>query len=270
MKTRLVYTLLVLCGLIACTPTTSDNSQQLLDDATSHFSSGKYSTAKLLIDSIHTHYPKKIEIRKQARQLFFQIEKEETIRTLAYMDSVIPTLQAEWDQKAKKFVLTDTTYLPKPFYQHKTFAKQAPCTTLTCEIDQQGGMHLISSYNGRALDHIALKVAYKDIYAETDTIPLGNVYNNQFTDLGIRWEYLTFDTDKQANVIGFIEMYADNTLKVTLHGKRNYTYYLPKSNAIAIKESAYFAQLTAQLHQLKQEYQKLTDKKIWLDQNLAL
>jgi hypothetical protein len=45
---------------------------------------------------------------------------------------------------------------------------------------------------------------------------------------------------------------------------------LPKSNAIAIKESAYFAQLTAQLHQLKQEYQKLTDKKIWLDQNLTL
>ena len=266
MKTKIAYTLLILCGCIACTPTVSDNAKPLLDDAISHYANGMYNTAKMLIDSIHATYPKNVEVRRQARNLLFQIEKDETNRTLAYMDSILPIMQSDWEKTQAKFVITDTTYLPKPYYQHKTFAKQAPGTTLYCEVAEQGDMQLISSYQGQTLDHVALKVTHGDVYAATDTLPIGSVYNNQFTDLGVRWEYLTFDTGRQADVAGFIAMYADKTLKVTLYGKRKYTYYLSKASAKAFKESVDFASQTKQLYQLKQEYKKLTDKKIWLEQ----
>ncbi len=269
MKTKIAFLLFSVYVCVACTTTTSDNASQLLDEATSHYTKGQYNTAKLLIDSIHNTFPRRIDVRKEARNLLYQIEREETERTLLYLDSVMPLLRQQWQNECKQFVMTDTTYLPKPVYQHKTLYKQQPATTLLCEVDEQGNLSLISVYNGRVLDHVMVKVTYKDIYAQTDSVLTNSVYNYRFTDLGSRWEYVTFDKNKQADVLGFISMYADETLKVTLSGIRNYTYYLAKSGARAIKETHIFAHTTAQLYQMQQEYKKLIDKQLWLENKLS-
>ena len=69
MKMRIAFLLLVLCGCMACTPTVSNKAQNLLDKATSHYTKGEYHTAKILVDSIHTQFPREIALRKQARIL---------------------------------------------------------------------------------------------------------------------------------------------------------------------------------------------------------
>lgn len=269
MKTKIALLLFSVCACIACTPTTSDNALQLLDEATSHYIKGQYNSAKLLIDSIHGTYPRRIDVRKEACNLLYQIERDETDRTLVYLDSVMPMLRQQWQTECKQFVLADTIYLPKPVYQHRNLYKQQPTTTLLCEVDEQGNVSLISVYNGRSLDHVSVKVACKDIYAQTDSVLTTSVYNYRFADLGSCWEYVTFDKIKQSDVLGFISMYADEPLKISLFGKRTYTYYLSKTSARAIKESLLFAQTTAQLYQMKQEYKKLIDKQLWLENKLS-
>lgn len=261
--------LLIMCGCIACTPTVSNKAKNLLDKATSHYSKGEYNTAKLLVDSIHTHFPRNIEERKKARILMFNIEYEETARNLLYLDSIIPLAWQQWNDMAIDYVLLDTAYVEKKTYQHKEFQKQAPSTTLFCEVTELGDINLISINAGHARNHVALKVSASDVYANTQEVSVNNVYNNQFTDLGIQWEYVTFDKNTQAEVPGFIELYANQNITVSLKGDRNYTYLLQRNNAQAIAASVQFARQTALCRQLQSEYKKSTEKLAWIKQKLV-
>lgn len=269
MKTRVAFMLLLLWGLIACTPTVSNKAKNLLDKATSHYSKGEYNTAKAFIDSIHLQFPRNIEIRKKARVLMFNIEYQETARNLHYLDSIMPILQTQWDSMAVNYVLLDTNLVKNKTYQHKKLYNKAPSTTLTCEITDQGNLNLISINAGNARNHVAVKVSANDVFADTQEVTVNNVYNNQFTDLGIQWEYVTFDKNTQGEVPGFIALYADKTIKVTLLGERNYFYFLPKEHAKAIAESVIFAQQTAMCKQMNTEYKKSTDKLSWIKQKLV-
>ena len=268
MKTRVACMLLILWATIACTPTMSNKAQDLLDGATSHYSKGQYAIAKQLIDSIHAQFPKNIVMRKQAQALMHRIEAQEVTRNLAYFDSVIPLVKAQWDSAVTHFVMLDTLYQTEKLYKHKTLHQQQPATGLYCEVNTQGQLYLVSVYTGRVLDHTHVTVLCQDVYAQTLPVATNNVYNNRFTDLGIRWEYVTFDQHNQNNVLGFIATYANQPLKVTLHGKRDYTYTLPAKTANAIAQSVWFAQQTALLHQLKQSQKLSTDKRIWLQQKI--
>lgn len=269
MRTRIAFMLLIMCGCIACTPTVSNKAKILLDKATSHYSKGEYNTAKLLVDSIHTQFPRNIEERKKARILMFNIEYQETARNLLYLDSIMPLVQQQWDSMAVDYVLLDTAYVEKKTYQHNVFQKQTPSTTLICEVMETGDMNLISINAGNARNHVAVKVSSNDVYADTKEVAVNNAYNNQFTDLGIQWEYVTFDKNNQGEVPGFIELYANQNITVSLLGDRNYTYTLSRNNAKAIAASVQFARQTALCKQLQSEYKKSTDKLAWIKQKLV-
>lgn len=261
--------LLILWAITACTPTVSNKAQNLLDSAISHYSNGQFATAKLLLDSIHSQYPKQVEVRKQALHVMHLIEQQELKRNIAYSDSLLPLLQASWDSMAQNFVLLDTLLQPNKTYQHKTFYRQSPATGLYCEVDKQGNLLLVSIYTGSVLDHTHLKVQAQEVYAQTDTVATSHVNNHRFSDLGVRWEYVTFAPNKHGDVPHFISMYANNNLKVTLFGKRPYTYYLPQQTAHAMAQSVKFAQQTAFLYQFKQAYKQSSDKLLWLEQKIA-
>ena len=270
MKTSVAWLLLILWVTTACTPTVSNKAQDLLDSAISHYSNAQYATAKLLIDSIQTQFPKQIDIRKKAHALMYYIEQQEVKRNIAYLDSVMPIMYTQWDSVATQFRMpaSDTLYISEYLYKHKTFQKQSPATGLYCEINDEGDMYLISVYTGRVLDHTQVTVSCGDIYAQTQEVPLNHVSNYQFTDLGVRWEYITFGMQNQNDVLGFIATYANEPLTVTLHGKRTYRYTLPAKTAKAMAQSVQFAKQTAVLYQLKKSYQLSTDKLLWLEQKI--
>ncbi len=269
MKTRIAFMLLMLCGCIACTSTGSDKAKNLLERATSHYTKGEFNTAKVLVDSIHLQFPRDIETRKQARILMFNIEYQETARNLLYLDSIMPLVQQEWDSLAVDYVLLDTAYVATKTYQHKAFQQQAPSTTLQCQITEQGELHVISINAGNAHNHVAVKVSADDVYAHTQEVAVGHVHNHQFSDLGVQWEYVTFDKNAQGEVPGFIALYADKPIKVTLMGSKDYVYYLPKEQAKWIAASVKFAQQTLLCKQLQADYKKSTDNLIWLKQKLV-
>lgn len=269
MKTRVACLLLLLWTLIACTSTVSNKANDLLDKATSHYAKGEYNTAKVLVDSIHLQFPRNIEMRKKARILMFNIEYQETARNLLYIDSIMPLVQAQWDSMAVDYVVLDTTLVETKTYQHKKLHQLSPSTTLMCEITEQGELNLISVNAGNARNHVAVKVSAEDVFADTKEVPVGNVYNNQFTDLGIQWEYVTFDKNTQGEVPGFITLYADKKIKVTLRGEQGYNYYLPEPQAKAIASSVSFANQTALRKQLETEHRKSTEKLTWIKQKLV-
>lgn len=269
MNTKVAFTLLIGWVMMACTPTVSNKAQNLLDRATSHYSNHQFASAKLLLDSIHQQFPTEISIRKQAQNLMYHIEQQEEWRNVAYYDSILPLVEEQVAQYAAHFVLPDTVYQSEKTYLHKTFHKQTPATGLYCEVNQQGVMSLVSVYSGAVLNHVCIKVSNKEVYAATDTVSLDDVDNYRFTDLGIRWEYVTFDASKQQEVLGFIAAYASTPLQVTLFGKRPYVYYLPQRTAQAIAESVQFAAQKAFLYQLQQSYKKSKNKLLWLEQKIT-
>lgn len=269
MKLRVALMLLMGWSLIACTPTVSNNAQDLLDVALSHYKKAQYASAKLLLDSIHRQFPTQIDIRKKAQSLMCHIEQQEEMRSMSYYDSIIPLVQQQVDQAARNFVWTDTVYQTEKSYIHTYFSKQTPKTGLYCEVSEQGELRLISVYTGPKLDHVCVKVTNKEVFAQTDTVPLTDVRNYRFTDLGIRWEYVTFTHQNQSNVLEFIATYVDHPLQVTLWGKRPYTYALPAKTAQAIEASVRLAEQTAFLHQLQQSYHKSTNKLLWLQQKIT-
>ncbi len=269
MRTRIAFMLLIMCGCIACTPTVSNKAKILLDKATSHYTKGEYNTAKLLIDSIHTTFQHDIETRQQARILMYNIEYQETARNLAYLDSIIPLAKKQCDSMMVDYVLLDTVYVTPKTYRHTYFDKQAPATTLICEITEQGNINIISVNAGKARNHVAIKVSSDDAFADTQEVPVGNAYNYQFTDLGVQWEKVTFDKNTQGDILGFIELYQNHPIYVTLMGEKNYTYQLGKKSIEALAQSVQYAHHINQYVELKKEHHKLTEKLAWIKQKLV-
>jgi hypothetical protein len=199
----------------------------------------------------------------------YNIEYQETARNLAYLDSIIPFAKMQYDSMMVNYVVLDTTYVTPKTYRHHYFNKQAAITTLMCDITEHGDINLISINAGKAQNHVAIKVSSDDAFADTYEVPVGDAYNYQFTDLGVVWEQVTFNKKTQGEVLGFIELYKNHPIYVTLLGDKNYTYQLDKKNIDALAQSVQYAQQINQYLQLKKEQHKSIEKLAWIKQKLV-
>jgi len=90
--------------LTACGDLTDEQlSQKLLEEAQVHFAKKEVNAAKLLIDSIHTTYPKIVKTRRMADTLSWRIEQFEIDRNLPYIDSVLMVKTEEFEVQKKLF-----------------------------------------------------------------------------------------------------------------------------------------------------------------------
>lgn len=263
-----IVIVLIVC-LSSCAPNHKEQAENMLLRASSLYTSDSLNSAKILLDSLHTLYPNQVEVRKQASNLMHQIEYKENTRNLVYFDSVLAVTQEKFDSIAKDFTLGDTTYSSKRVYVHKKRSKNYyPRTNLLAEVEENGDMNLISVYCGKKLAHDSVKVSFSDIYATTLTVPTSSAYNYSFTDLGVNWEYVTFNQTKQNNVLGFIALYQDKLLTVSLYGEKNHKYFLEKEDKKILTETFYFAQAKKELYTLEKNIKTTNNKIKWLEEKL--
>ena len=263
-----IVIVLIVC-LSSCAPNHKEQAENMLLRASSLYTSDSLNSAKILIDSIHSTYPNEVQVRKSASELMNKIEYRENNRNLQYFDSLYVGLKQSYDSVAKNFTIADTTYSSKKVYVHKKRGKNYyPRTNLVAEVQENGDLNLISVYSGKKLAHDSVKVSFSDLYASTLKVPTSSAYNYSFTDLGVNWEYVTFNQTKQNNVLGFIALYQDKLLTVSLYGEKNHKYFLEKEDKKILTETVQFANIRKELYTLEKTIKTTKNKIQWLEEKL--
>lgn len=269
MRKFLYIALVLVACLSSCAPSGKKQAENMLLRASSLYTSDNLNSAKILIDSIHSTFPSEVEVRKSAANLMNQIEYKENTRNLVYFDSLLTILKHNFDSVSTNFVLGDTTYSSKKVYIHKKRSKNYyPRTNLIAEVEENGDINLISVYSGKKLSHDSIKVIYSDLYATTLKVPTSSSYNYSFTDLGVNWEYVTFTQKNQNNILGFIELYSDKLLTVTLYGNKTYNYFLEKEDKKILAETVQFSNIKKELYTLEKTIKTTKNKIQWLEEKL--
>lgn len=263
-----IVIVLIVC-LSSCAPNYKEQAENMLLRASSLYTSDSLNSAKILIDSIHSTYPNEVQVRKSASELMNKIEYRENTRNLQYFDSLYVVVKHTYDSVAKNFIIADTTYSSKKVYTHKKRAKNYyPRTNLVAEVEENGDLNLISVYSGKKIAHDSVKVSFSDLYANTLTVPTSSAYNYSFIDLGVNWEYVTFNQKNQNNILGFIALYQDKLLTVSLYGDKTYNYSLEKEDKKILTETVQFANIRKELYTLEKTIKTTKNKIQWLEEKL--
>ena len=215
--------------------------------------------AKIEIDSIHALYPRLVSKRRIAAALQDTILRRESARTLAYCDSILPLKQHESDSIQKNFRFEkNVKYQQFGNFIYKTQQTESNSNRiyLKAYVDENADFYLISNYCGSKLDHVTVEAIANDLFAHTDTIDTSNPDYHSFTNEGQRWEVVTFKNDAGKAVAAFISQYSNQQIKVVLHGKKNYSYYLQDSDKKAITESYHLWIVKTDVAKLKKEIKK--------------
>ena len=222
-------------------------------------SKNSLNAAKIEIDSFHLLFPRLVSKRRVAAAFEDTILRRESSRSLAYCDSILPYKQHEADSIQKNFRFEkDKIYQETGNYIYKTQKTENNSTRIYLKgyVDGNADFYLISNYCGNKLDHVTVEVLAKDLFAHTDTIVTSDPNYHSFTDGGQRWEVVTFKNEAGKAVAAFIAQYSTMQIKVILHGKKNYSYYLADSDKKAITESYHLWIVKTDVVRLQKEIKK--------------
>ena len=120
MNTKIVYFSLCALLLVACAPSDTEQAQVLVQQAQTLVDNGQWRQARIVLDSVHTVYPKEVAQRRLAKALGDSITYLEAQSTLAYADSMLPPLLEQSDKLLKQFKYEkDAQYEDKGRYVHR-------------------------------------------------------------------------------------------------------------------------------------------------------
>jgi hypothetical protein len=245
MKIKLHYKIFLISFFIvfvSCNPRKAQEklADERLKQIEQLISENSLNAAKIQIDSIHLLFPKLVEKRIIAAAFEDTIVRRESVRNLAYCDSILPFKQHEADSIQKNFRFEkDTVYQQFGNFVYKTQRTEnnANRTYIKSYVDENADFYLISNYTGSRIEHISVRVSTNDLFAQTDSIETSNSNYHSFNDGGTHWETITFKNETDKGVASFISQYAKERLKVTLQGKKTYIYYLSNADKKAISET---------------------------------
>ena len=120
MNTKIVCFSLCVLLLVACAPSDTEQAQVLVQQAQTLVDNGQWRQARIVLDSVHTIYPKEVAQRRLAKALGDSITYLEAQSTLAYADSMLPPLLEQSDKLLKQFKYEkDEQYEDKGRYVHR-------------------------------------------------------------------------------------------------------------------------------------------------------
>jgi hypothetical protein len=217
--------------------------------------------AKIEIDSIHFLYPRLVNKRRIAATFADTIARRESTRNLAYCDSVLPFKQHQADSIQRNFRFEkDQKYQEVGNFVYKTQQTESNASRvyLKTYVDENADFYLVSNYCGGKIEHTSLEVSVNDLFAHTDTLDISNPAYHSYNDGGSHWETLTFKNDADKGVSAFISQNSSARIKITLHGKKSYVYYLSDADKKAIVETYHLWIVKKDVVKLQKEIKKAT------------
>lgn len=263
-----VFLFIVLClACLACTDVEKQAAERL-NMAQQAFAAGDYNEAKLQIDSIKILYPKAYNARKAGIGLMQEVELKEQQRSLAYLDSLLSTKQAEFNAMKGKFVLEkDEEYEAIGRYLHpsQVIEKNLNRSFLRFQVDERGAMSMTSIYCGsRNIHHTAVKVSTNDSFAQTP--PSADSYET--SNLGVQIEKADYKLGQDDNVIGFICLNKERNIKVEFVGERSYSTQMTQADRQAADLVYRLSQTLSATTQLNKEIDEAKQKIAFIEKRM--
>lgn len=261
---------LFICLCLACLACTDVEKQAVerLNMAQQAFAAGDYNEAKLQIDSIKILYPKAYNARKAGIGLMQEVELKEQQRSLAYLDSLLGTKQAEFNAMKGKFVLEkDQEYEAIGRYLHpsQVIEKNLNRSFLRFQVDERGAMSMTSIYCGsRNIHHTAVKVSTNDSFAQTP--PSADSYET--SNLGVQIEKADYKLGQDGNVIGFICLNKEKSIKVEFVGERSYSTQMTQADRQAADLVYRLSQTLSAITQLNKEIDEAKQKIAFIEKRM--
>lgn len=239
------------------------NADKRLKNIQSLIDRNEYNAAKNEIDSIHILFPLLVEKRRIAAALEDTVIRRESSRSLIYCDSILPSKIHEMDSIQKNFRFEkDKKYQDIGNYVYKTEQTESNAnrTYLKTYVDENADFYLVSNYSGGKIEQQSVEVSVNDLFAHTDTISISDPNNHRFDDGGSHFESIIFKNESDNGVVAFIVQSTAKPIKVTLQGKRPYSYYLSAADKKAIIETYHLWKVKKDVVQLQKEIKKATLK----------
>lgn len=249
---KIVLLLSIVAVLASCGKSHDKKAQYKLDAAQKAFTEGDFSQAKLEIDSIKILFPKAFQTRRAGIALMQEVELKEQEVTLAYLDSIenLRTLQLD-SIKGKYTFEKNEEYqeIGNYFWPTQTVERNIHRTFLRFQVNERGVLTMTSFFvNTYNINHNRIKITAPDgSFAETPA----SRDSYQTTDLGKRIEQADFKYGEDGDLIDFIYLNADKTLRLDYLGDKKFSTTLLAADKKALVGIYELAKILRDLEQIR-------------------
>lgn len=232
------YLFLLLCTLFtACGVSDTECAQTLISNAQILVTNGQWRQARIVLDSVHTQYPKEIAQRRIANALADSITYLEAQANIAYTDSILPPLLQQADLLLKQFRYEkNDKYETYGRYVHHllTTSSNTSRNFLQAYVQDNRTTIVKSYYYGSQSiqqEAITLSANGEEIHAEGS--------NHRFEANG--WhEIMTMEDSRALEVLNFISAHTNDRVRVTGKGTKptnTWVYYLTNKEKQALSDT---------------------------------
>ncbi|MDR1330472.1 MAG: hypothetical protein LBK07_00020, partial [Tannerella sp.] len=206
-RTPVACCLLALVLAAGCSHTKEARGR--LAQAQALYETGQFAAAKNAVDTLRALFPRELDVMRDALTLMRLVERGESVRNVAYCDSLAPLRLEEAERLKKGFVFEkEEEYEETGRYvrQEMTVERNVERSHVRCGVDEKGEIYLASVYFGASsLRHTGLALSIPDgSGARTATIPYDGGMNYRFTDGGNETEVVTYRGENGIAAIRFI------------------------------------------------------------------
>lgn len=250
---------LVLAAFVGCGPklTDEEKAQLRLVQVRQLIANNQLNQAKLEIDSIHSLHRMQVNERRVAAHLADSIVCIESLRTIAYCDSMLVIKQAEKAELIKQFRLEkNEQYQTEGNYVNRLLRTESNAERcyLQAYVTESSDVYLKSTYCGTfKVEHTHLTLSSNEITVSSPALAYSDAANHTFSDGGLTWETLSYKNDDALALLNFISANQDQRIAVSLGGKRKYNYTLMQSEKKALGATYHFGVVMRDIAQLEQE-----------------
>lgn len=257
MKKQILFYALLLLHFVACTPklTDAEKADLRLQAARQMIVDNRLNAAKSELDSVHLLYPKQVTQRRAANYLSDSIAYIESLRTLAYCDTMLIQKEQESQMLLADFRFEkNDKYEDNGHYVYKLLRTESNTERcyLQTYVTQDYKVFVKSNYCGtKKIEHSQVELLANDL-----SVSSGAGNNHTFTDGGLTWEILTLSDDAAMSLLNFISANETERIQVRLSGTSTYVYYLTESERKALGTTYHLAVVMRDIDQLQQEIRK--------------
>jgi hypothetical protein len=245
----------------ACQPSPEQCADHLLNEAQTLVDNGSWNQAMLLLDSIHTTYPRLVSHRRQAKALADSVGYLEAQRTLAYTDTVLPPLLEQVDVLIKNFKFEkNENYEDHGRYVHRLLVTNSNTSRNFIQAYVRDDRQTIVKsyyYGGKSVGQQSVMLQANG----EEQVFSGS--NHHFESEG-HHEIMTLENDPALAFLNFISTHQQGRVRV--EGKGNgpldtWVYYLTEQEKQALSHTYQLGWLMKDIKQIEQ-MQNVANNKI--------
>lgn len=255
--------------LVACGNIEEERSQAMFDEVQTLFDKHELNAAKLMIDSLHTTFPKMVKMRRKADTIAWKIELVEIERSRPFLDNVLTEKNTEFEILKKEFRFEKNSeyqdvgnFVPKRLKTENNVGRNY----VKPYVDENGKFYLMSYFQGNKLKHRKLRANVGDIFAETNSAELSDLH--AFNDGGTYRENVMFTDETLGEFPQFIAKNSAEKIRVTLIGDREYAYFLSTTDKTAFLDAFRLSLLLKDIKKMHIQQKKMDYRKTLLNKKL--